>query len=193
MKTPLRYQVTESDCGSVSLINAISYLFEREEIPAELIKAINMYTLDCYDEKGVLGAGGTSRKSIKFLTQFLNSYSDLEDFGMICERLTKEKVILGKIKQCLANRGVIFIRCCLEVEHYVIITNIDQNNVYIFDPYYLDENEYHHGEEVKIIANHPFTHNRTVSLKRLFEESKHDFALGPVERRECVLINKKSR
>ncbi len=46
MKTPLRYQITEFDCGSVSLVNCITYLFEREHIPAELIKAINTYTLD---------------------------------------------------------------------------------------------------------------------------------------------------
>ena len=50
MKTPLRFQITEFDCGTVSLQNAFSYLFERKEIPAELIKAIHKYTLDCYDE-----------------------------------------------------------------------------------------------------------------------------------------------
>ena len=52
MKTPLRYQITEFDCGSVSLLNCITYLFKREEIPAELVKAISTYTLDCYDEFG---------------------------------------------------------------------------------------------------------------------------------------------
>ena len=51
MKIPLRFQITEFDCGTVSLQNAISYLFEREDIPAELIRAISLYTLDCYDEK----------------------------------------------------------------------------------------------------------------------------------------------
>lgn len=42
MKTPLRYQITEFDCGSVSLINCIVFLFEREEIPAELIKQFQL-------------------------------------------------------------------------------------------------------------------------------------------------------
>ena len=40
MKTPLRYQITEFDCGSISLLNCITYLFKREEIPAKLVKAI---------------------------------------------------------------------------------------------------------------------------------------------------------
>ena len=42
MKTPLRFQVTEYDCGTVSLYNAISYLFDREEIPAKLLKTISV-------------------------------------------------------------------------------------------------------------------------------------------------------
>ena len=33
MKIPLRYQISEYDCGPTSMLNAVSYLFEREEIP----------------------------------------------------------------------------------------------------------------------------------------------------------------
>ena len=54
MKVPLRFQITEYDCGTVSLLNAFSYLFDREELPALLVKQINKYTLDCYDENGNL-------------------------------------------------------------------------------------------------------------------------------------------
>lgn len=75
MKTPLRYQITEFDCGSVSLVNCITYLFEREHIPAELIKAINTYTLDCYDEHGNLGQKGTSREAVKFLTRWICDFA----------------------------------------------------------------------------------------------------------------------
>lgn len=64
MKVPLRFQVTEFDCRTVARINGIIYLFDREEIPAELIKGISIYTLACYDEKGKLGNGGTSREAI---------------------------------------------------------------------------------------------------------------------------------
>ena len=61
MKVPLRFQITEFDCGTVSLLNAFSYLFDRKEVPAELVKVIYSYTLDCYDEYGNIGQGGTSR------------------------------------------------------------------------------------------------------------------------------------
>ena len=35
MKIPLRFQITEFDCGTVALQNAISYLYDRENVPAE--------------------------------------------------------------------------------------------------------------------------------------------------------------
>ena len=45
MKTPLCFQITEFDCGTTSALNAIKYLFHREEIPAALLQGIYAYTL----------------------------------------------------------------------------------------------------------------------------------------------------
>lgn len=190
MKNPLRFQVTEFDCGTVSLQNAISYLFEREEIPAELIKAIHRYTLDCYDEKGNLGQGGTSREAINKLTHWITRYSNSNDFGVKCERLTGDAITLDKMIKCLQNDGCVFVRTWQKCEHYVIITKINKNSVYIFDPYYMEKGEYDSDKDVKIILNKPFTHNRIVSLERVFSETKKDFSLGVMDNRECVLINR---
>ena len=41
-----------------------------------------------------------------------------------------------------------------------------------------------------IVFNKPFTHNRKVSIKRLISETTKDFALGPINNRECVLIER---
>ena len=78
----------------------------------------------------------------------------------------------------------------VETGHYVIITNIIKDKVYIFDPYYLDKNKYR-DKEVKIVLNKPFTHNRVISLKRLFSETNKDFAFGDKNNRECVLMIRK--
>ena len=190
MKTPLRFQITESNCDTISLQNAISFLFERKEIPAELLKAIHEYTLDCHDKYGNLGQGGTSREAIDKLTKWISEYSKKKDFGIICERLTKEEVILDKMQKCIDDNGCIFVRLWQECEHYVIITKIKSKKAYIFDPYYLDKEAYKKDKEVKMIFNKPFTHNRIVSLKRLFSETKKDFSMGPIEKRECVLIER---
>ena len=48
MKVPLRYQMTEYDCGPTSLLNAVSYLFPREEIPPEIVRSVMLYCLDCF-------------------------------------------------------------------------------------------------------------------------------------------------
>lgn len=190
MKIPLRFQVTEFDCGTVALLNAFSFLFERKEIPAQLVRAIHLYTLDCHDEDGNIGSGGTSREAIEELTKWITKYSNSNNFNVKCERLEKEEVTLDKIKECLSNKGCVFVRCLQTCEHYVIITKIDKKYAYIFDSYYFDKKEYDKDTQVKIILNKPFTHNRKVTLKRLFSETQKDFSLGKIEGRECVLINK---
>ena len=43
MKTPLSYQVTPNDSAPVAIINALSNLYEREELDSYLIEGI--YTL----------------------------------------------------------------------------------------------------------------------------------------------------
>lgn len=52
VKTPLDYQITEYDCGTTTLLNALRYLFERSEISPEVYKFIMQYTLDGTNEKG---------------------------------------------------------------------------------------------------------------------------------------------
>ena len=40
MKIPLRFQMTESDSGITTLLNAISFLYDREVVDISLIKSI---------------------------------------------------------------------------------------------------------------------------------------------------------
>ena len=60
MKNPLRYQLSEYDCGPTSMLNALAFLFEREDIPPEAVRNIMLYCLDCYGSDGVSGKSGTS-------------------------------------------------------------------------------------------------------------------------------------
>ena len=46
MKIPLRFQMTESDSGKTTLLNTISYLFEREEIDNSLIKNVYKHSIN---------------------------------------------------------------------------------------------------------------------------------------------------
>ena len=74
MKTPLHYQMTEYDCGPITVMNAIIYLFDREQIPPELIRNIMLYCLDGYGAEGAPGKSGTTRAAMMFLSNFLCSF-----------------------------------------------------------------------------------------------------------------------
>lgn len=189
MKVPLRFQVTEFDCGTVALLNAFSYLFEREEIPAEIVRAIHDYTLDCYDEGGRMGEGGTSREAVRMLSRWIVNFSKSKNFGVEC-KLYDDGFSIEMMRKTIRENGVLFIRTWQEVEHYVIVTDIDDEYAYIFDSYYLEANEYDDSRSIEIILDQPFKYNRKVKLSRYLSEQKTDFALGPVEKREIVVIRR---
>ena len=190
MKIPLRYQNTEYDCGTTSFVNALAYLYDREEIPVSLIKMIYQYTLDVEDENGIIGAGGTSRKNAEMLARKFVNFSNNQDFNIKCRILTGEDVTLENIKKFTDENGVVVARCIQEVEHYVIITKIDDTFAYIFDPYYLEEGYYVNDPDIAIVLHQTFTHNRLVKIERLFSEDNKDFSLLSKENREVILINK---
>ena len=189
MKVPLRYQNTEYDCGTTSFVNALAYLYDRENVPVELLKAIYRFTLDVESKDGVVGAGGTSRKHAELLAKYFADYANKnDDFDIHCEILYGENVNLSAMQRVLNKNGVIIARCWQEQEHYVLITKIDDNFAYIFDPYYLEEDYYTKDEDVAIVLHETFTHNRLVKKERLFDESHKDFSLLEKDKRAIILI-----
>ena len=75
MKTPLRYQISDFDCGSVSLLNCLSYLFDREEIPTELVRVISTYSLTFYDVKGRLDKTTTQKSLPFYISAWINKFA----------------------------------------------------------------------------------------------------------------------
>lgn len=190
MKIPLRFQITEFDCGTVTLQNAISYLFERENIPAEIVRAISLYTLDCYDEQGNIGQGGTSKEAIGLMTTWITNYTNTHDFKLKAHHYLNKEVTIDIIKDTINKSGCIVLRTYQDVEHYVLITNIDDNYVYIWDPYYLENTYYDTDKKIEIIFDKPFSYNRKITLDRFLSETHRDFALGPINNRECLCFNR---
>ena len=186
MKVPLTFQNTEYDCCSASFINALNYLFEREEIPAQLIKIITNYTLDEKDEHGMEGQGGTSHSAIRKIIEKFGQFSDL----ISCEVLCGDNVTLEKMRICLESGGVIVARCYQDEEHYVLITKIDDHFVYLFDPYYVEKDYYAKDDQVAVVLDEMFTHNRIVKIERLMGGSHKDFSLMEPEKREVVLLSR---
>lgn len=190
MKIPLRFQNTEYDCATTTFINALAYLYDREEFPVELLKYIYKYTLDVIGSDGIEGTGGTSKEYAKRLANIFIEYSSMHNFDLKCKILVKEEVSLDIMKKCLDNNGAIITRCWQSNEHYVLITKIDDNFVYLFDPYYLEDDYYINDEDVAIVQNERFTHNRLVKISRLFDNNKKDFSLLSNDEREIIIISR---
>lgn len=189
MKIPLLYQITEYDCGTISFINALCYLYEREELSPRVIKYIYTNTLDCYYGRKGEKCCGTTQKATKRIVKWLNYYSS-GSFRLRCRRLIKKEVTMANLLCCLKEKGVIIVKCWQGVEHYVVITKIEKDYAYLFDPYYVKTKTWNGDSQIKIILNHPFSYNRKVTLKRLLSKGKKDFSLGKVAERECILIQK---
>ena len=138
----LIYQSSEYDCGPVSLINGIRYLFDREEIYPDVIKFIMLYCMDTYNEAGELCKHGTSAAAMNFVSSWLNHFSQVKPFPIHCEFLSGESVTISKgnkIYNALLQGGVVLLHVFLEVGHYVLLTGIEDDNVLLFDPYYEEE------------------------------------------------------
>ncbi len=202
MKNLLNYQSSEYDCGPVALTNAIRYLFDRELIYPDLIKYIMLYCLDSYNEEGDVGKRGTSASAMLFLSNWLNQFGKLKSFPISCEFLSGEKVFLSPdspIITALRRGGAVVLRVFLDVGHYVLLTGVENDSVYLFDPYYeeLDDpnlDEEYFSEGISFITDQPKRANRLVSIKRLNRLTKNYYEMGPYELREAVILfNEKTR
>ena len=145
MKTPLRYQMTEYDCGPTTMMNAISCLFDREDIPPEIARNIMLYCLDCYGEGGEPGKSGTSRMAMLFLSNWICQFGRIGNLSIRTRYLSGSCVYIGsesRINDALHRGGVVVLRLFYEVEHYVLLTGEKDGLIYMFDPYYEDENTY---------------------------------------------------
>lgn len=189
MKNPLRYQVSEYDCGPTSMLNAVSYLFAREEIQPEILRNIMIYSLDCYGQSGVLGQSGTSRMAMMFLSRWLSGVGEAGLLPIECQYLSGKSVYLGEqslVVDALNRGGVVVMRLYMDGEHYVLLTKREGENIYLFDPYYMTENPF--GREIEFILEQPCRYNRIVPFACFNREEAAPYALGKVVEREAVLL-----
>ena len=105
MDNPLRYQMTEYDCGPTSMLNAVSYLFRRDEIPPELTRNIMLYCLDCFGEDGSTGRRGTSRMAMMFLSNWLNGYGETGHLAVSSRYLSPRTARSGTLCGAAARRS----------------------------------------------------------------------------------------
>ena len=189
MKNPLHYQLSEYDCGPTSMLNAVSYLFQREEVPPEIIRNITLYCLDCYGADGACGKSGTSCAAMMFLSNWLNGFGPAGHLPISSRYLSGESVNFrqdSSLRDALRRRGAAVVRVDFGGWHYVLLTGIRDDMVYLFDPYYRDQP--FPGEEIQMITDHPAAYNRIVPTRYFERETREVYSMGPVDGREAVLL-----
>lgn len=166
MKTPLRYQATEYDCGPTALLNAVAYLYDVEEIPPDFPKNIYGYTLDECNEHGVACRRGTSTNSMFFMASWFNTYAQATKYPIETEFFRDQDVKLEQIENCLRQGGVSIVKCELDGPHYITVTGMDERYLYVFDPYYVD---YEYGHGIITVYDHPKEYNRLIPKERWYK------------------------
>ncbi|MGL6197537.1 MAG: peptidase C39 [Lachnospiraceae bacterium] len=195
MKNPLHYQMSEYDCGPTAMLNGISFLFEREEIPPEAIRNIMLYCLDCYGAEGNPGKSGTSRLAMMFLSNWLNGFAKVGHLPISSSYLSGKSVRLGSesyINDALKRGGAVVVRLFYDEWHYVLLTGEEDGRMLMFDPYYRDSP--FEQEDIQITLEHPFSYNRVVPENYFNSTETGMYALGVYEDREAVvLFNEETR
>lgn len=100
MKNPLHYQLSEYDCGPTAMLDAISYLFDREEILPEIIRNVMLYCLDCYGSEGIPGKSGTSQSSHDVSEQLAQWLCEIRKPAVSSQYLS-EKVFIWAVRVLL--------------------------------------------------------------------------------------------
>ncbi|MBQ9661961.1 MAG: peptidase C39 [Oscillospiraceae bacterium] len=189
MKIPLRYQITEYDCGPTSLLNALSCLFEREELPPELVRNIMLYSLDCYGSDGRAGKNGTSHAAMMFLSNWLEGFGKTGQLEIQSSYITGEAVNWsqqGQLRSALARGGVAVVRVDLECWHYILITGVQDDMIYAFDPYLIPDP--FPVENVQTVSDPELKYNRIIPADLFEQKEIKPYSFGPYETREAVLI-----
>jgi len=195
MKIPLHYQISDYDCGPTTMLNALSYLFDVEEIPPEVIRNIMLYSLDAYDAEGRLGEMGTSRTAMMFLTNWLNGFGKIGRIPVSGIYLSGKMVSMskdGRIVHALRCRGVVVLRCIIDVWHYILLTGVEEKKdgsgllFHAFDPYYDKEAKEFTGPGIELAEGHPKEYNKIVDQSCF--EGDGLYRLGDPDEREAVLL-----
>lgn len=191
MKTPLSYQISEYDCGPITLQNAISFLFDRKQIYPDLIKSIHMYCMDSFNKRGEVGKYGTSKLVMGYFGCWLNEYGKCRKLPIHCENLPAEDILIARhsrIAGCLQSGGCAIARVHYGTDHYILLTGIDlvKEQLEVFDPYYRDQP--YHINGIEFVNNAPDRMNRRISWGILNNPKKTTYALGSFKSRECMLL-----
>jgi hypothetical protein len=191
MFTPLRYQVTEVDCFPTSVLNAITWLFEEEELPGAVLQRIYACTLDGI-ERGVAGAYTTPHAS-RALAEWLGQFKT-RSFAVATDVVEGRQVHLGpasRVLRWLRRGGVAVLDVCdtPAATHSLLALSASVGHVDFWDPY-LRRAGHDYGRGALHLETDGRSPNLRIAKSRLDSRRNRPYSLGPYARRAAVLIRR---
>lgn len=161
MQCFLRSSLFKEDYGIVSLYNAFLYLFEKEEIKDVWLQELMRFYLHKSENR--------ERKT-------LEKWFYDKDMDPLFSTLlvTGKKVNDIFFENAIYSKGCVVVPLYLK-KHYVLVTGIDDNYVYVFDPYQKENGE---------------ISNRKIERNIFFHGIEKDGSLGPILDRSCLFLSK---
>jgi hypothetical protein len=195
MKTPFRLQASEHDCVPTTFLNAVSYLFDREEIPPLVIQKIYIYCLDTVTSRQNIGHG-TSGVAVQLLGNWLGNIKTAQ-FSVATEYLAQDQIHFrgnNKISRCANSGGVALLRVhyAKNYWHYILVFSVKDGVAYCFDPYPRRKKEIVKGKVRFVEQAGPQSPNLEIAVSHLDTRSNTaKYVLGTATERECLLITRK--
>lgn len=187
-KIEFRQQIAGYDCAPTAFINALIYLFKREEIPIDVVQGIYKNTLN-----GNLDFGSTS-DDIKNVADFLKGYHCRKkgwNFAVAIDHQVGKRIDFSKIN--LKSNKVC---CVLRVKitggygHYITAFYEKDGYIYCYDPYFKKESK--KKRETRNWCLKKMSNGCNLRIKReyLFEEKENGVYRTGSEYREFILIKR---
>lgn len=199
MKVPFRQQASEYDCVPTTVINALSYLFSRRELPPFIVHRVYKDLMDIESSRG------TSSRAIQDLGYLLNNYREkrYEKFVVDSKFIWGAQVHLrqnSKIIRCLDANGAALI--CVHSNrgswHYILAFRYDGEWLHCYDPFPRSKRFLVNNDAVKFIETtghqDPNLFIRCDWLEKDFDKTDHfderKYVFGGHDDRECLLLNR---
>lgn len=183
MKNALIDQISNYDCGTTTVINALRYLYERSEILPELVVAVYNKTLDEYSPEGGYGQRGTSFKALRHIAAYFNAYGKGTGFPIRATVYSGADASITEgspVVRELANGAVAAARVWHgKSGHYILLVGIENDRVFAYDPY-VDDTVID-GEQIRKYDDPAHRINRSVAFDVFDPSDKHDYALKSKE------------
>jgi hypothetical protein len=198
MKAPFRQQASGYDCTPTTIINGLSYLFAREEIPPFIVQRVYKECLDIESFRG------TSSRAIQELSFLLNNYHEkrYKKFAVESECIYGDQVHLkenSKIIRCIYAHGVavMFVHTTDNEWHCILGFRVEGEWLHCYDPFPRTK-RFINDEAVKFVTS---TGQQEANLlirfdwlDKSFKKTKdfdgRKYVFGSKNDRECLLLNR---